>query len=188
VGEILRVALGSIAANPFRAVLTMLGVVIGVGSVITMLALGRGAQRAVDEQLATLGTNLITVTTGMRFAQGVARDQQLLTIANAQALARHGGQLMAAVPEQSGRQQLKLGNRNLNLNVIGTTPQHAGVNGFTLEAGRGLAAADGRARRRVAVLGGEVAQQLATPATELVGRTVLIRAIGHSWTGWRCCG
>ncbi len=182
-GEILRVALGSIAANPFRAVLTMLGVVIGVGSVITMLALGRGAQRAVDEQLATLGTNLITVTTGMRFAQGVARDQLLLTIADAQALARHGGQLMAAVPEQSGRQQLKLGNRNLNLNVIGTTPQHAGVNGFTLEAGRGLAAADGRARRRVAVLGGEVAQQLALPATELVGRTVLIRAMPFEVVG-----
>ena len=81
--EILRVALGSIAANPFRAVLTMLGVVIGVGSVITMLALGRGAQRAVDEQLAALGANVITVTTGMRFAQGVARDQQVLTIDDA---------------------------------------------------------------------------------------------------------
>ena len=61
--EILRVALGSIAANPFRAVLTMLGVVIGVASVITMLALGRGAQRAVDDQLAALGANVITVTT-----------------------------------------------------------------------------------------------------------------------------
>jgi putative ABC transport system permease protein len=183
VGEIVRVALGSIAANPFRAVLTMLGVVIGVGSVITMLALGRGAQRAVDEQLATLGANVITVTTGMRFAQGVAREQQLLTIVDAQALASHGGELIAAVPEQSSRQQLKLGNRNLNLNVIGTTPQHAAVNGFTLQSGRGLDATDGRARRRVAVLGDEVAQQLAMPAAELVGRTVLIRAMPFEVVG-----
>ena len=100
----------------------MLGVVIGVGSVITMLALGRGAQRAVDEQLAALGANVITVTTGMRFAQGVARDQQVLTIDDARALADHGPPLSGVVPEQSGRQQLKLGNRNLNLSVIGTTP------------------------------------------------------------------
>jgi len=181
--EILRVALGSIAANPFRAVLTMLGVVIGVGSVITMLALGRGAQRAVDEQLAALGANVITVTTGMRFAQGIARDQQVLTIDDAQALADHGGTLLAVVPEQSSRQQVKLGNRNLNLNVIGTTPQHAEVNGYVLQAGRMLAKDDGRARRRVAVIGGDVAQQLKQPAADLVGRTLLIKAMPFEIVG-----
>ncbi len=181
--EILRVALGSIVANPFRAVLTMLGVVIGVGSVITMLALGHGAQRAVDEQLAALGANVITVTTGMRFAQGVARDQQLLTIDDARALADHGGDLVAVVPEQQSRQQLKLGNRNLNLNVIGTTPQHAEVNGYTLQAGRMLAGEDGRARRRVVVIGGDVAQQLRQPAADLVGRTLLIKAMPFEIVG-----
>ena len=181
--EILRVALGSIAANPFRAVLTMLGVVIGVGSVITMLALGRGAQRAVDEQLAALGANVITVTTGMRFAQGIARDQQVLTIDDAQALADHGGTLLAVVPEQSSRQQVKLGNRNLNLNVIGTTPQHAEVNGYVLQAGRMLAKDDGRARLRVAVIGGDVAQQLKQPAADLVGRTLLIKAMPFEIVG-----
>ena len=181
--EILRVALGSIAANPFRAVLTMLGVVIGVGSVITMLALGRGAQRAVDEQLAALGANVITVTTGMRFAQGIARDQQVLTIDDAQALADHGGTLLAVVPEQSSRQQVKLGNRNLNLSVIGTTPQHAEVNGYHLQAGRLLADDDGRARRRVAVIGGEVALQLRQAAADLVGRTLLIKAMPFEIVG-----
>ena len=181
--EILRVALGSIAANPFRAVLTMLGVVIGVGSVITMLALGRGAQRAVDEQLAALGANVVTVTTGMRFAQGVARDQQVLTIDDARALAGHGGTLVAVVPEQSSRQQIKLGNRNLNLGVIGTTPQHAEVNGLTLAAGRLLAVEDGRARRRVAVIGGDVARQLKQSPDELIGRTLFIRAIPFEIVG-----
>jgi putative ABC transport system permease protein len=181
--EILRVALGSIAANPIRAVLTMLGVVIGVGSVITMLALGRGAQRAVDEQLAALGANVVTVTTGMRFAQGVARDQQVLTIDDAAALAAHGGTILAVVPEQSSRQQVKLGNRNLNLNVIGTTPQHAEVNGLTLAAGRLLAVEDGRARRRVAVIGGDVARQLKQNSDELIGRTLFIRAIPFEIVG-----
>ncbi|MCC7197890.1 MAG: ABC transporter permease, partial [Gammaproteobacteria bacterium] len=71
--EVLRVAITSIRSNLFRAALTMLGVIIGVAAVITMLALGTGAQRAVDEQLKSLGANILTVTTGMRFAQGVAR-------------------------------------------------------------------------------------------------------------------
>ena len=181
--EILRVALGSIVANPFRAVLTMLGVVIGVGSVITMLALGRGAQRAVDEQLAALGANVLTVTTGMRFAQGVARDQQVLTIDDARALAEHGPPLTGVVPEQSGRQQLKLDAQNLNLSVIGTTPEHAAVNGYTLQAGRTLVEDDGRSRRRVAVLGGEVAEQLRRTPAELLGRTVLIKAMPFEIVG-----
>ena len=181
--EILRVALGSIVANPFRAVLTMLGVVIGVGSVITMLALGRGAQRAVDEQLAALGANVLTVTTGMRFAQGVARDQQLLTMDDARALAEHGPPLTAVVPEQSGRQQVKLDNRNLNLSVIGTTPEHAAVNGYVLQAGRTLAEDDGRSRRRVAVVGGDIPQQLRQPAADLVGRTLLIKAMPFEIVG-----
>ena len=87
---------------------------------------------------------------------------------------------LAVVPEQPSRQQLKLGNRNLNLNVIGTTPQHAEVNGVTtFQAGRLLAREeDGRARRSVsAVIGGEVAlSSSGQPAADLVGRTLLIKA------------
>ena len=93
------------------------------------------------------------------------------------------GTLVAVVPEQSSRQQLKLGNRNLNLNVIGTTPQHAEVNGYTLQAGRMLAGEDGRARRRVVVIGGDVAQQLRQPAVDLVGRTLLIKAMPFEIVG-----
>ena len=90
--EILRVAFTSIRGNLFRASLTMLGVIIGVAAVIAMLALGTGAQRAVDEQLKSLGANVITVTTGMRFAQGVAREQQVLTTDDGGRVARRCGQ------------------------------------------------------------------------------------------------
>ena len=90
--KILRVAFTSIRGNLFRASLTMLGVIIGVAAVIAMLALGTGAQRAVDEQLESLGANVITVTTGMRFAQGVAREQQVLTTDDARRVARRGAQ------------------------------------------------------------------------------------------------
>jgi putative ABC transport system permease protein len=76
-------------------------VIIGVAAVITMLALGTGAQRAVEQQLAALGANVITVTTGMRFAQGVAREQQVLTTDDADALRADARDVAAVSPEQS---------------------------------------------------------------------------------------
>jgi len=180
--EILRVALASIRGNLFRAALTMLGVIIGVAAVITMLALGTGAQRAVERQLDALGANVITVTTWMRFAQGIAREQALTTD-DAVALRNEARNVAAVAPEQNSRQQVKLGNRNLNLSVIGTTTDHAAVNGFELQAGRMLTAIDDSSRRRVAVLGGEVPEQLGTDATALVGRSILVKSLPFEVVG-----
>jgi putative ABC transport system permease protein len=180
--EILRVALTSIRGNLFRAALTMLGVIIGVAAVITMLALGTGAQRAVEQQLEALGANVITVTTWMRFAQGIAREQALTTD-DAEALRIEARNVSAVAPEQSSRQQVKLGNRNLNLSVIGTTQDHAAVNGFELEAGRMLTAIDDSSRRRVAVLGGEVPEQLGTTAEALLGHSIQIKSLPFEVVG-----
>jgi len=180
--EILRVALTSIRGNLFRAALTMLGVIIGVAAVITMLALGTGAQRAVEQQLEALGANVITVTTWMRFAQGIAREQALTTD-DAEALRIEARNVSAVAPEQSSRQQVKLGNRNLNLSVIGTTHDHATVNGFELEAGRMLTAIDDSSRRRVAVLGGEVPEQLGTTAEALLGRSIQVKSLPFEVVG-----
>ena len=180
--EILRVALTSIRGNLFRAALTMLGVIIGVAAVITMLALGTGAQRAVEQQLEALGANVITVTTWMRFAQGIAREQALTTD-DAVALRNEARNVSAVAPEQSSRQQVKLGNRNLNLSVIGTTQDHAVVNGFELQAGRMLTAIDDSSRRRVAVPGGEVPEQLGTTAEALLGRSILIKSLPFEVVG-----
>jgi putative ABC transport system permease protein len=173
--ETVRLALESMRGNAFRSALTMLGVIIGVAAVIAMLALGRGAKAAVDAQLATLGSDVLTVTTGMRWLGGVARDQQTLTIGDAEALARDARHLEAVVPEQSGRQQVRLGARNLNLPVIGTVPEHARVNGYELEYGNMFTASDDAARRRVAVLGGQLPELLQVPAVALVGATVIVK-------------
>ena len=180
--EILRVALASIRGNLFRATLTMLGVIIGVAAVIAMLALGTGAQRAIDEQLESLGANVITVTTWMRFAQGVAREQ-VLTTDDAEAVRAEAREVSAVAPEQTSRQQVKLGNRNLNLSVIGTTPEHMVVNGYTMLAGRMLTANDDASHARVVVLGGEVPEQLEVDARDLVGRKILIKAMPFEVVG-----
>jgi len=175
--EIIRVALESIRANLFRAALTMLGVIIGVAAVITMVALGSGAQRAIDQQLQALGANLLTVNTGMWFMRGVSRQQNTLTIDDADLLGREAVHLTAVVPEISMRDQVKAGNRNLNVSIIGTTPNYAEVQGFTLAAGRIFSAADDAARRRLAVVGAEVPGMLDTDAATLLGQTLLIRAV-----------
>ena len=181
--ETVRVALASMRGNLFRSALTMLGVIIGVAAVITMLALGKGAQRAVDEQLASVGADVLTVTTGMRWMQGVARDQQTLTVDDAAALAHDARYVTAVVPEQSGRQQVKYGARNLNLSVIGTRPNHPQVSGFEIEFGRMFAASDDAARRRVAVLGGEIPEMLGTTAAALLGATVVVKNIPFEVVG-----
>ncbi len=175
--ETVRVALASLSGNPFRTALTMLGVIIGVAAVIAMLALGRGATSAVDEQLAALGADVLTVTTGMRWAQGVAREQQTLTVADAEALASDARHLAAIVPEQGGREQLRLGARNFNVQVIGTRPDYAQVHGYELDEGRMFGTSDDAARRRVVVLGGEFPELLGLPSAGLVGATIVIKNI-----------
>jgi putative ABC transport system permease protein len=181
--DTVRLALDSMRGNAFRAALTMLGVIIGVAAVIAMLALGRGAKAAVDEQLAMLGADVLTVTTGMRWVSGVARDQQTLSMDDAEALARDARHLAAVVPEQGGRQQVRLGARNLNLSVVGTLPEHGRVNGYEIEYGRPFTAADDAARRRVAVLGGEVPELLGVPAAGLVGASVVVKNLPFEVVG-----
>jgi len=181
--EIVRIALESIRANFMRATLTMLGVIIGVAAVITMVALGSGAQKAIDQQLQALGANLLTINTGMWFMRGVSRQQNTLTIDDAELLGREAVHLTAVVPEMSIRDQVKSGNRNLNVSITGTTPNFADVQGFTVAAGRMFGAADDAARRRVVVVGAEVPGMLDTDPAMLIGQTLQIRSVPFEVVG-----
>jgi putative ABC transport system permease protein len=176
-GEIIRVALQSIRANFFRALLTMLGIIIGVAAVITMVSLGAGAQRAIDEQIQALGANILTVSASRRFARGVARDQLTLTVDDADALVEQGRHVKAVVPEINTRMQVKFGNRNLNVTLIGTTPNYDDVRGFEIAFGRMFTNGDDQGRRRVVVVGADIPGELGVAPGELLGGTLLIRAI-----------
>jgi putative ABC transport system permease protein len=155
-GETLVIAVQSIRGNLFRASLTTLGIVIGVAAVITMVALGTGARAAIDEQMEALGGDILSINSSSWFSRGVARQTNTLTTADARALAIDGRHLGGVVPEINGRQQVKYGNRNLNVTIIGTTPNYPEVHHFNLAAGRMFTEADDSARRRVAVLGSEI--------------------------------
>jgi putative ABC transport system permease protein len=153
-GEIIRVALSAIRANKLRSFLTMLGIVIGVAAVITMVALGSGAQKAVQDQIESLGTNLLSVYAGQSFHRGVASaDRVSLTTEDYEAVAREATVLSAVIPEMRRNQQVEYGNRNINVNVMGTVPEFVPVNNYEVAVGRMFTAGDGTARKRVAVLG-----------------------------------
>ena len=194
IAETVRISLASIRGNLFRAMLTMLGIIIGVGAVITMVALGTGAQRAIDQQMAALGGDILSIQSSAWFSRGVARDQQTLTTDDASALAISAVHVAAIVPEINSRFQMKYGNKNLSLSTIGTTPNYPAVHGFELAFGRFFSAADEAARRRVVVLGSEIPGMLGVESAEIVGQTLQIRSISFDVvgvmkskgsTGWR---
>jgi putative ABC transport system permease protein len=178
IGEILLVAIDAVIANKLRSLLTMLGVVIGIAAVITMVALGEGAQRAVEARLKTLGANVLTVRPGQAFSGGLGRGQALLSVEEAEALRDDSKYIQAVSPELEGRLQIEYGSSNANVSIVGTWPTYFTVNNNQIEAGRLFTEAEDRARRRVVVLGALVGNQLGgVPTDTLLGKTVRVGGV-----------
>jgi putative ABC transport system permease protein len=178
VPEAVGAALQSMTANKLRAGLTVLGIVIGVAAVITMVALGSGAQRAVDRSISSPGARLLSIYPGQVHSHGVASDlRAALVVEDARALARDATVPLDVVPEIRQPVQIKYGNQNLNVEVVGTSENFLNVKGYLLHAGRMFSRGDGEARRRVAVLGWALPELLGFNAAALVDRTLFIRGI-----------
>ena len=176
--ELIKLALGSIRATRMRSLLTALGIVIGVGAVITMVALGRGAQTAVEAQLAALGTDLLTISSGQLRRQGVATPERVaVTSDDANALRRDGQGFKAVIPRLVGGLQVKYRNQNANLEVVGTTINYPNAFRIVLQEGRFFTITEDQTRQRVAVIGAEVAEELGVSSAELIGSDILIRSI-----------
>ncbi len=180
-GETIGVALGALRANKLRSFLTMLGVVIGVGAVIAVVALGRGAQQSVNARITALGTTLLTVFPGQVVRTGVAAetDRAALIISDAEALAAANSPLITAVqPEMSRNFQVQYLTLNTNTSVIGTTANYLEVRKYNLASGRMFTELDDKESRRVAVLASTVAENLGSQSpSDLVGAHVRIRGI-----------
>ena len=176
-GETLGVALGALRANKLRSFLTMLGVVIGVGAVIAVVALGRGAQQSVNARISALGTTLLTVNPGQIFAPGgvsSGNDRAVMKVDDAVALDSVGGSIQAVEPEMQKQLQVQYLNTNTNTTVLGTSPNYLEVRKYSIAEGRMFTTGDDRASRRVAVLGATVPDNLGVAAASLVGQNVRI--------------
>ena len=176
--EILRVAFASIRATKLRSLLTTLGIVVGVAAVITMVALGAGAQAAVASQLEALGTDLLTVSAGQSYSRGVASAERVsLTSTDAEALRRDVPDVLAVVPILANDLQVKFGNQNVNVEIVATPAEAAAVDRLTPEEGRFFTEQEDQARRLVAVLGSDIPRELEAESASLVGQQVFIRGI-----------
>ena len=176
-GETIGVALGALRANKLRSFLTMLGVVIGVGAVIAVVALGRGAQESVNARITALGTTLLTISPGQIYAPGGGRsgsDRAPMYVADARALDSAGPAVAEVEPEIQRQLQVQYLNTNTNTQVIGTTPNYLEVRKYQMAQGKMFTEGDDRASRRVAVLGATVPDNLGVPPAELVGQNIRI--------------
>jgi putative ABC transport system permease protein len=179
-GETIGVAIGALRANKLRSFLTMLGVVIGVGAVIAVVALGRGASQSVQARIASLGTTLLSVSPGQIFAPGgvsSGNDRAPMTVADAKALdsaALAGDNISAVEPEMQKQLQVQYLNTNTNTTVLGTSANYLDVRKYTMAYGKMFTEGDDRASKRVAVLGAAIPDNLGVPAPTLVGQNVRI--------------
>jgi putative ABC transport system permease protein len=185
--ETLQVAFDAMRANKLRSFLTMLGIVIGVGAVIAMVALGRGAQQSVKDRITALGTTLLNVQPGRAFGFGrvaSAGDRAPLTMGDADAITQRAQYVAAVQPEMARALQVQYESKNTNTTITGTTPNYPEVRKFTLAEGRMFGAADDAARRRVCVLGAQVAQDLGVVNPEaFIGESVRIGGIQFQVVG-----
>jgi len=173
----LRIALKALNRNKLRTTLTMLGMIIGVGAVITMVALGRGAQATIEEQVKSAGTNTININAG-NFTQGGVRQGQgmssTLTSEDAQALRQVPGiQYVAAGVNSRG--QVIAGNQNWSTQVQGTDVDFQSIRSWPTKYGSFFTPQDVSSAAKVAVLGTVVAETLFGPDTDPSGQIIRIR-------------
>ena len=185
-GETVRVALAALRANKLRSVLTMLGIVIGVGAVITMDGIGRGAQKSIQERITALGTTLLTVTPGQVMSRGVGAqdDRAKLTMNDADALADYGENIRAVQPEMSRQFQVQYLGKNTNTQVIGTSSNYLEVRKYEMTAGRMFSAQEDASKQRLVVLGPTVVENLGIQdPNSIIGEPIRIRGIQFTILG-----
>ena len=184
--EVFRVALMALRANKLRSLLTMLGIVIGVGAVIAMDGIGRGAQSAIKARITSLGTTLLTVSPGQVQARGVASeaDRAKLIMADAHALEEQGQLITAVQPEMSRQLQVQFNSRNTSTQIVGTTSNYLEVRKYALMAGRMFTTQEDAGKQRLAVLGPQVLVSLGVENPEaIIGEPVRIRGIQFTVIG-----
>jgi len=152
----------AMGANRLRTALTMLGMVIGVGAVVIMMAIGQGAQYAVQQAISTMGSNLFIVLSGSFTTSGVrsgAAGAPTLNVADAEAIGELDGVVNSA-PTHRGQQQLVYGSQNWSAQVIGTTPAYLDARQWSTANGASFGDSDVRSATRVALLGKTTAVNL----------------------------
>lgn len=175
--ELLGIAWQSIVSNKMRSTLTILGIVIGIAAVITLVAVGRGAQEQTQKQIQGLGVNLIMVRPGNSALSGVSSglgSSATLTFDDAMAIKAACPAVEESAPVYNAALQVQYGGQNLNTSITGTLPSHQSVRNFYASQGRFFSEQEVEQNARVAVLGQTVWHNL-FGNEDPIGRQILIR-------------
>jgi putative ABC transport system permease protein len=188
--ESIRIALRALAANKLRALLTMLGIIIGVGAVIAMVAIGRGGQASITQQIQNLGTNVLFIRPGTTQQGGIRQGQgsrPSLTLEDANALLEEVSSIAAVAPEIGGVAQLVAGGQNWQSRVTATTESYPEVRSARLAYGDFITRQHEDTRATVVVLGSTVASNL-FPGQDPIGQSVRISVSGRAGVNFRVIG
>ena len=176
----IQLALTELRRNKMRSMLTMLGVIIGVGAVIAMVSIGQGASSSVQAQIASLGTNMILIFPGSTTQGGVragAGTVQTLTIEDAKAIGKQASAVATVTFTRRGVSQVIYGNQNWNTAIFGVTPEYIIVRDWSLDSGFFFTKRDFDSAANVVVLGRTVVENLFLPGNNPIGQIIRIKNI-----------
>ncbi|NOZ70488.1 MAG: FtsX-like permease family protein [Chloroflexi bacterium] len=188
--ESFRIALRALAANKLRSILTMLGIIIGVGAVIALMSVGQGVQQLITDQLQSAGSNLLIIIPGRisdTHPGGLRRQRPSKPLTNGDWKAISDPllvpEVLAAVPEIEGGADIVRGNNNLRISIIGTNEDFAPVRNYNVVLGRFLTAEDVATEGRTVALGSKVAEALFPNDEYPLGQIVRINGISFRVVG-----
>jgi len=177
----------AIRANKFRSGLTILGIVIGIGSVIAMIAIGQGSTSSIEARIQSMGSNLLTISPGIQKSFSQVQSQrgsaQTLTLEDADAIANEISSVQAVAPELSQRYQIVYKGTNTNTQVVGTTASYPGVKSIEIDEGSFVSEQNVNSLSKVAVLGPTVRDDLFGENANPVGQTIKINGISFKVIG-----
>jgi putative ABC transport system permease protein len=180
-----RISFRALKVNKMRSGLTMLGIIIGVGAVIAMLAVGTGASQKISDQISSMGSNLLIILPGSTTSGGVrmgAGTQPTLTMGDAEAIQRECSSVAYVAPVLNGVAQIVYGHQNWSTGVLGTTPSMLVVRDWTLSSGRPFTDQDVKNATKVCLLGQSVVDNLFGDM-EPIGQYIRIKNVPFAVVG-----
>ncbi|MDD4902169.1 MAG: ABC transporter permease [Patescibacteria group bacterium] len=182
INDLFEESYSALTANKIRTGLTILGIVIGIGSVIAMVSIGQGSQKSIQASIQSIGSNLLIITPGVQrnFGAGVSAGRgsaQTLTQEDADAINQEIAQAKAVAPELSGRYQVTAKGSNTNTQVIGTNDAYSSVRNVSVDSGTFITSEQVSSDAKVAVIGPTVRDDLFGVDANAIGQSIKIKQI-----------
>jgi len=185
-GDLLRETIWSLSTNKVRSGLTVLGIIIGVGSVIAMVAIGQGSQASISEQIQSIGSNLIMIQPGAQRSGGVrsvAGSAKTITWEDVEAIKSEVQNIEAVAPSDNGQYQITAKGTNTRTQTIGTVPEYVSVRNIEIDSGNFITEYHSKVLAKVAVLGPDTRDDLFGEGVDPVGQSIKINGINFEVIG-----